>query len=272
VAVEKLADLTRLSRLLDETINRAPNRHQAYVGQSAFAHKGGLHASAVEKDPTTYEHVPPESVGNKRTILVSNQAGRANILSRLASIGVEVDAKDKRINRLLEVLKEKEHAGYAYEGADASFELLARRALGEVPSYFEVEKYKVEVERRYDARGTLKTVSEATVKMKVDGQAIHSVAEGMHGPVNALDIALRKDLGKYSDHISDVDLVDFKVRIIQTDGAEGTASVTRVLLESLDGAGHRWSTVGVSDNIVDASFQALIDSITYKLYRDKAPA
>lgn len=272
VAVEKLADLTRLSRLLDETINRAPNRHQPYVGQSAFAHKGGLHASAVEKDPRTYEHVPPESVGNKRTILVSNQAGRANILSRLALIGIEVDPKDKRVNRLLEVLKDKEHEGYAYEGAEASFELLARRALGEVPTYFEVEKYKVEVERRYDARGTLKTVSEATVKVKVDGEEIHSVAEGMHGPVNALDIAMRKDLGKYSSFIADLELVDFKVRIIQTDHAEGTASVTRVLIESLDGDGNRWSTVGVSDNIVDASFQALIDSITYKLYRDKAPA
>jgi len=263
---EQLRHLTPTSHLLDELLNRAPNRHAPYVGANAFAHKGGLHVSAVLKDPTTYEHVPPERVGNARAVLVSDQAGRSNILARLAEVGIRLDHKDARIERLLAEVKQREFEGYAYDGAEASFELMARRALGQVPEYFDVEGFRVMVERRHNALGQLITVSEATVKLSIDGRKIMSVAEG-NGPVNALDNAIRKDFGAYDRHIADLRLVDFKVRIL--DG--GTEAVTRVLIESADATGERWFTVGVSANIVDASFQALADSIVYKLYRDRAP-
>jgi 2-isopropylmalate synthase len=267
ISREQLARLTHVSRLLDEILNRAPNRHAAYVGPSAFAHKGGLHSSAVLKDPRTYEHVPPESVGNARKIPVSDQSGRSNMLARFAEVGIAIDPNDKRIARLLEEVKQREFLGYSYDDAEASFELLARRALGEVPDYFDVENFKVTVERQHNARGEQQTVSEAVVKMKVRGKAVHNVGFG-NGPVNALDDALRKDLGGYSSFIADLRLVDFKVRILTS----GTEAVTRVMVESADGKGNRWSTVGVSPNIVDASFEALTDSITYKLYRDGARA
>lgn len=260
---EGLAGVTRLSRLLDEILNRAPNRHQPYAGPSAFAHKGGLHASAVLKDPRTYEHVPPEAVGNTRKVLVSDQAGRSNLQSRLEALGIDTTSGDDAIRRLLEEVKQREFLGYAYDGAEASFELLARRALGQVPDYFKVHAYRVLVERRFNARGELVTISEATVKTEVGGVVIHSVGEG-NGPVDALDDALRKDLGPYSRYLEDLRLVDYKVRIL-TSGAE---AVTRVMVESADGAGRRWSTVGVSPNIVDASFEALSDSIIIKLLRD----
>ena len=267
IAADGLKKLTSLSRLLDEILNRAPNRHAAYVGPSAFAHKGGLHVSAVQKDPRTYEHVTPESVGNQRHILVSDQAGRSNIMARLALLGIDVAATDKRINRLLEEVKSREFLGYAYDGAEASFELLARRALGQVPTYFEVESFRVMVERRHNAIGDLVTVSEAVVRLKVGGEIFHNVGSG-NGPVNALDQALRKDLGRYSSYLQDLRLVDYKVRIL----TGGTEAVTRVMIESADAHGARWSTVGVSANIMDASFEALSDSICYKLYRDGAPA
>jgi 2-isopropylmalate synthase len=267
VAPDALKKLTSISRLLDEILNRAPHRHAAYVGPSAFAHKGGLHVSAVQKDPRTYEHVVPESVGNQRHILVSDQAGRSNIMARLALLGIDVAATDKRITRLLDSVKDREFLGYAYDGAEASFELLARRALGQVPPYFEVESFRVMVERRHNAIGDLVTVSEAVVRLKVGGEVFHNVAVGK-GPVNALDQALRKDLGRYSAHLQDLRLVDYKVRIL----TGGTEAVTRVMIESADGHGARWSTVGVSANIMDASFEALSDSICYKLYRDRAPA
>ncbi len=265
---ENAQQLTHISRLLDELLNKAPNAHAAYVGPAAFAHKGGVHGSAVLKDPRTYEHVPPEAVGNKRTVLISDQAGKANVLMRLADIGIDVESTDPRVMKLVEEVKEREFLGYTYDGAAASFELMARRALGEVPDYFDVESFRVLVERRHNAMGELVTVSEATVKVTVDGVTLISAGEG-NGPVNALDEALRKDLGKYSKFIEDVQLSDFKVRILTHEGSD---AVTRVMVESADGKGHRWSTVGVSPNIVDASFQALIDSIVYKLYRDGAPA
>ena len=265
VSAAQLRELVSVARLLDEILNRAPNRHAAYVGPSAFAHKGGLHSSAVAKDPRTYEHVPPETVGNARKILVSDQAGRSNLMARLADAGIDVEAHDPRIARLLEDVKQREFLGYAYDGAEASFELLARRALGQVPDYFDVESFRVMVERRHDARGDLVTVSEAVVKLNVDGEVFHNVGLG-NGPVNALDQALRKDLGKYSAALSDLRLVDYKVRIL----TGGTEAVTRVMVESADGKGNRWSTVGVSPNIVDASFEALTDSICYKLFRDSA--
>jgi 2-isopropylmalate synthase len=267
VTPEKLRTLTHASRVLDEVLNRAPNRHAPYVGESAFAHKGGIHVSAVQKNPRTYEHVPPESVGNRRRLLVSDQGGRSNILAELERIGIVTPKDDPRIARLLEAVKEREAIGYAYEAAEASFELLARRMLGNVPQFFEVDSFRVLVERRHNALGDLVTVSEATVKVRINGESVMSVGEG-NGPVNALDNALRKDLGPYQSFIEDLDLVDYKVRIL----TGGTDAVTRVLIESRDGAGNRWFTVGVSPNIVDASFEALIDSINYKLIRDGAPA
>ena len=268
ITLERLKKLTHASRLLDEILNRAPNRSAAYVGESAFAHKGGIHVSAVQKDPRTYEHVPPESVGNTRKLLVSNQAGRSNIVAELERIGIAVRPDDPHVAQLLEQVKQREAAGYAYEGADASFELLARRLLGEVPEYFTIDSFRVMVERRHNALGQLTTVSEATVKVRVAGEMVMNVGEG-NGPVHALDQALRRDLGKYQDYIRGIELVDYKVRIL----TGGTDAVTRVLIETHDRDTHdRWFTVGVSPNIVDASFEALVDSITYKLMKDNAPA
>jgi len=268
VTPERLRKLTHASRLLDEVLNRAPNRQAPYVGEAAFATKAGIHASAILKEPATYEHVVPESVGNRRRVLVSDQAGKSNLLYELERLGVPVSRDDARIAGLLDEVKAREAAGYAYEGADASFELLARRLLGEVPRYFTVDSFRVMVEKRHNALGKLVTVSEATVKVFVDGdgEPLWSVAEG-DGPVHALDQALRKDLGRYQGYIKDVELVDYKVRIL----TGGTEAVTRVLVESRDKAtGGRWFTVGVSSNIIDASFEALIDSITYKLLRSGA--
>ncbi|MGO9005271.1 MAG: citramalate synthase [Beijerinckiaceae bacterium] len=262
VTLEQLATLTKVSHTLDELLNRAPNRHQPYVGASAFATKAGIHASAVLKDPATYEHVTPESVGNRRRLLVSDQAGKSNIMAELERFGVRLGKDDPRLGRLLEEVKDKEAQGYAYEGADASFELLARRSLGNVPDYFEVERFRVDVERRHNAAGELVTMSEAVVKVRVGGELLISAAEG-NGPVNALDLALRKDLGKYQPFIEDLELVDYRVRVFQG----GTDAVTRVLIEFRDGAGDLWSTVGVSANIIDASFQALTDAITFKLMK-----
>jgi 2-isopropylmalate synthase len=270
VTPERLRRLVHASRLLDEILNRAPNRQAPYVGESAFATKAGIHASAILKEPETYEHVPPESVGNRRRVLVSNQAGKSNILAELERLGIDVGKDDPRVGELLTEVKNREAMGYAYEGADASFELLARRLLGDVPQYFTVDSFRVMVERRHNALGRLVTVSEATVKVFIDGAdaPIWSVAEG-NGPVNALDNALRKDLGQYQGLIQPLELVDYKVRIL----TGGTEAVTRVLIESHDrSTGDRWFTVGVSPNIVDASFEALVDSINYKLFRAAAPA
>jgi 2-isopropylmalate synthase len=270
VTPERLTKLTAASRLLDEVLNRAPARQAPYVGEAAFATKAGIHASAILKEPQTYEHVPPESVGNRRRVLVSDQAGKSNLVHELERLGVQVRRDDPRLTTLLEEVKVREGAGYAYEGADASFELLARRLLGEVPQFFRVDSFRVMVEKRHNAMGQLVTVSEATVKVFVDGvdEPVWSVAEG-NGPVHALDQALRKDLGRYQGLIAGVELVDFKVRIL----TGGTEAVTRVLVESHDKAtGERWYTVGVSPNIVDASFEALIDSITYKLLHAGARA
>jgi 2-isopropylmalate synthase len=267
ITPDRLATLTHASRLLDDILNRAPNRHAPYVGESAFAHKGGIHVSAVQKDPRTYEHVEPETVGNVRRLLVSDQGGRSNIMAQLDRIGIAVSKDDPRVALLLDKVKEREAVGYAYEAAEASFELLARRMLGGVPQFFDVDSFRVVVERRHNARGELVTISEATVKALVDGKTVMSAGEG-NGPVNALDNALRKDLGSYQSYIDDLELVDYKVRIL----SGGTDAVTRVLIESRDGEGNRWFTVGVSPNIVDASFEALLDSINYKLIRDGAPA
>jgi len=263
----QLKNLAAASRKLDDMLNRAPNRHAPYVGDSAFATKAGIHASAILKDPATYEHVPPESVGNRRKVLVSDQGGRSNVLSELERIGIAVDKADSRVARLLEEVKEREALGYAYEAADASFELLARRMLGKVPDYFDVEQFDVNVEQRYNALGKRVTVAMAVVKVKVGSETLISAGEG-NGPVNALDVALRKDLGKYQKYIEGLKLTDYRVRILNA----GTEAVTRVLIESEDENGDRWTTIGVSPNIIDASFQALMDSVFYKLVKSGAPA
>ena len=267
VSDQKLATLTHVSRALDEMLNRAPDRHAPYVGASAFSTKAGIHASAILKEPATYEHVAPDAVGNRRHLLVSDQAGKSNVLFELERIGIKVDRNDSRIAALLEEVKQREAVGYAYEAADASFELLARRMLGKVPSYFEVTQFDVNVEQRINAKGERVTVSMAVVKVRVDGKDLISAGEG-NGPINALDVALRKDIGKYQSHIEGLELTDYRVRIL--DG--GTEAVTRVLIESRDESGERWTTVGVSPNIIDASFQALMDSIIYKLVKSGATA
>jgi 2-isopropylmalate synthase len=262
VSAEKLSEFARASHRFDELLNRAPDHQAAYVGSSAFATKAGIHASAILKEPETYEHVKPESVGNHRRLMVSDQGGKSNFIDMLTKRGVDVDKNDPNLDSLISIVKEREASGFAYEAADASFELLARRHLGTVPTFFGIDSFRVQVERRYNAIGDVITVSEAVVKLSVDGESLLSVAEG-HGPVNALDNALRKDLGKYQAQIDDLELVDYKVRILNG----GTEAITRVLIDSIDREGSRWTTVGVSDNIIDASFQALIDSINYKLMR-----
>jgi 2-isopropylmalate synthase len=264
LTMEDLAHLTHVSRLLDERLNRAPHRHAAYVGEAAFAHKGGLHVSAVEKDPRTYEHIEPGLVGNRRHIVVSDQSGRANILARFRDIGLDIDADDPKVASLVETVKAREYDGYAYDGAEASFELLARRALGNVPEYFRLNRFRVMDDRRWNARGELVTESEATITLEVQGRRFMEVSTG-NGPVNALDQALRKALIPLFPQLIDMRLVDYKVRIL-TPGA-GTGAVTRVMIESANGDGERWSTVGVSPNIIDASFNALHDAITWKLFR-----
>jgi len=266
VTDEKLATLTRVSRALDEILNRAPDRHAPYVGASAFVTKTGIHASAIMKDPATYEHVTPETVGNHRQVLVSDQAGKSNVIAELEKAGIPFDKNDPKLNRLIEEMKSREAAGYAYESANASFDLLARRTLGKVPEYFRVEQFDVNVEQRYNAMGRRVTVAMAVVKVDVGGETTISAAEG-NGPVNALDVALRKDIGKYQKYIEGLKLTDYRVRILNG----GTEAITRVLIESEDEQGDRWTTIGVSANVIDASFQALMDSVVYKLVKSNAP-
>ncbi len=269
ITEKNLSQVTKVSRLLDERLNRAPLRSAAYVGESAFAHKGGLHASAVEKDPRTYEHIDPALVGNRRHIVVSDQSGRTNILARFRDIGLAVEADDPKIATLVEMVKAREYDGYAYDGAEASFELLARRALGRVPEFFRLARFRVMDDRRWNARGELVTESEATITLEVGEDRLMTVATG-NGPVNALDTALRKALLPVYPQLEDMRLVDFKVRILTPNA--GTEAVTRVMIESADRSGERWTTVGVSTNVIDASFNALHDAITWKLFRAGADA
>ncbi len=270
VSLKALAGLTRISRMLDDTLNRVPVRQAAYVGASAFAHKAGLHASAILKDPSTYEHIEPGKVGNARVIPMSNQAGQSNLRKRLTDAGLIVEKGNPALARILERIKEREAEGYSYDTAQASFELLARAELNQLPDFFEVKRYKVTVERRKNKYNRMVSLSEAVVVVKVDGEKRLSVSESLdetgsdRGPVNALAKALIKDLGRYSAQLEDMRLVDFKVRITQG----GTEAVTRVIIDSEDSQGRRWSTVGVSPNIIDASFEALLDAIRWKLAHD----
>ncbi len=263
---ENIKHLTQCSRLLDEILNRKPNKHLPYVGAAAFSHKGGMHVSAVQKDPKTYEHIDPEKVGNTRNIVVSDQAGQSNILSRLKTIGIDIKKNDPKIKQLLEEVKGREFIGYSYDGADASFELLARRIVGEIPRYLIIKAYDVSVKK--NSSGEI--ISSAKAELEVDGETIVCEGEG-NGPVNALDNAIRNNINKiskYSNYLKDLRLVDYKVRILNT----GTEAVTRVSIESTDSKGKNWFTIGVSPNIIDASFKALIDSLDYKLFKNNAPA
>ena len=270
ISAAALQNLTQVSRLVDDVLNRVPVRQSPYVGASAFAHKAGLHASAIKKDPSTYEHIDPALVGNNRLIPMSNQAGQSNLSRRLADAGIEVEAGNPALGRILELIKEREAEGYSYDTAQASFELIARRTLGICPEFFEVKRYRVSVERRKNKYNKMVSLSEAVVVVKVDGQKKLSASDSLdengadRGPVNALSKALSKDLGPYQGMIDNMRLVDFKVRITQG----GTEAVTRVTIDSEDSKGRRWSTVGVSANIVDASFEALLDAINWKLIRD----
>jgi 2-isopropylmalate synthase len=261
-----IKNLTQCSRLLDEILNRKPNKHLPYVGAAAFSHKGGLHVSAVQKDPKTYEHIDPEEVGNSRNIVVSDQAGKSNILSRLKTIGIDIKENDPKVKKLLEEVKDREFIGYSYDGADASFELLARRIMGKIPRYILINEYDVSVTKNSEG----KIISSAKAQLEVDGEKIICVGLG-NGPENALDNEIRQNvdrLAKYSKYLKDLKLVDYKVRILNT----GTEAVTRVSIESTDSKGKNWFTIGVSTNIIDASFKALVDSLDYKLFKDNAPA
>ena len=266
-----LKKLTKLSHDFDNMINRRPNRYAPYVGLSAFAHKGGLHVSAVAKEPQTYEHIPPESVGNQRQILISNQAGRANLIARLSGVGlpnklVPKNPADPKLAEILRAIKQYEDMGYSYEDAEASFALLAWRILGNVPEFLSINSFRVIVEKRVNALGEEVLVSEAVVKAHVGGKEIVANGEG-NGPIHALDQALRNNMGHYARYIKDVNLADYKVRILN----KGAQAITRVVIENENKKGERWRSVGISPNIIDASFKALLDGIIYHLMRAKAP-
>ena len=266
VSEANLKKLTSVSRVVDERLNRDPNAHAPYVGASAFAHKGGLHVSAMAKDSSSYEHIDPKTVGNDRLIVISDKAGKSNLVARLQQLKIDIEADDERLNTLIKAIKDREKQGYAYADADASFELLVRRRLGSVPTYFDLHSFRVMDERRHNAKGHLVTISEATVKLSIkeNEDVIMSVAEG-NGPVNALDAAIRKALIPTYSKLQHMHLSDYKVRILTPQDA--TAALTRVMIESRDNKGKVWTTIGVSHNIIDASFNALHDSITYMLLK-----
>ncbi|WP_306532780.1 citramalate synthase [Geobacter sp.] len=266
VSDEQLRKLRELSRFVYELANLSPNKHQPYVGNSAFAHKGGVHVSAIQRHPETYEHMRPELVGNMTRVLISDLSGRSNILAKAEEFNINMDSKDPVTLEILDNIKEMENRGYQFEGAEASFELLMKRALGTHRKFFSVIGFRVIDEKRHEDQ---KPFSEATIMVKVGGKVEHTAAEG-NGPVNALDNALRKALEKFYPKLKEVKLLDYKVRVLPA--GQGTASSIRVLIESGDKES-RWGTVGVSENIIDASYQALIDSIEYKLHKaDEAEA
>ncbi|MCK4437215.1 citramalate synthase [bacterium] len=263
ISDKQLQSIGEISRYVSELANIVPDDHQPFVGASAFAHKGGMHVDAVRKTPLSFEHIKPELVGNRRRVLVSELSGKSNVLYKADQVGLDLrkDKSQTSAKKILKLLKDLEHRGYQFEAADGSFELLMKKALGKHKKLFDLEGFRVSVEKREDNR----LISEATIKVRVGKKREHAAAEG-DGPVNALDNALRKALEKFYPSLSEMHLSDFKVRIL--DPEAGTAAQTRVLIESRD---HRdtWSTVGVSENIIEASWQALVDSIEYKLLKDE---
>ena len=260
---DNLKNLINVSRSLNNILNLQAMKNAPYVGEHAFSHKGGLHASAVEKNSSTYEHIAPEIVGNSRNVVISNQAGRSNILNQLNKLKIELKKDD--INNILDIIKEKEAEGYSFDTALASFELLVRRQLGHFEDFYNLEKFKVTDERRWNAKGSLVTEAEATVFLKVHDSNIMTVGIG-NGPVNAIDSALRKALIDYYPTLKDLKLTDYKVMILSSE--KGTGAITRVLIESSDSSNTHWTTIGVSPNIIDASYSAIFDSITFKLFND----
>ncbi|KAA0257441.1 citramalate synthase [Deferribacter autotrophicus] len=261
VSSDQLKKLKEISRFVNELGNLKHNIHQPYVGRSAFAHKGGVHVSAILKNPKTYEHIKPELVGNKQRVLLSDLSGKSNLIYKAKDFGLDIDPKDERLTQLLQQLKELENKGFQYEGAEASFELLIRKAMGTFQKFFDLLSFRVIDEKRSALEPPF---AEATVMLRVGGEIEHTAAIG-NGPVNALDNALRKALERFYPNLKTVRLVDYKVRILT--GKDGTKALTRVLIESKDDK-DTWGTVGVAHNIIDASYQALVDSIEYKLFKD----
>ncbi len=264
VSAAQLRKLAHVSRTVYELANLEPSKRQAYVGQSAFAHKGGLHVAAVQKNPETYEHIDPAVVGNTQRVLMSDLAGRSNLLAKAAEFGIDLSSDAPVVRTLLQEVKDLEASGYAYEGADASFELLMRKALdGERAQFFRLIGFRVIDEKRHEGEPS---IAEATIQLEgPDGQIAHTAAQG-NGPVHALDQALRKALGKFYPEVEDIRLHDYKVRVLGS--SEGTGALVRVLIESGDEE-RRWTTVGVSHNVIEASWQALVDSVDYKLHRSR---
>ena len=258
----KLAQLTEVSRHLEEVANLSHNRHQPYVGQSAFAHKGGVHVSAVMSAPDSYEHIDPGLVGNQRKVLVSEQSGRSNILYKAREFNLDLSKDKTAAQEIVKIIKDLENLGFQFEGADASLELLMKKAMGEHRRFFKLRGFRVITEKHTEDTDP---VSEATIMIEVDGNIEHTASMG-NGPVNALDNALRKALGKFYRKINDVTLLDYKVKVVSS--KQGTESVVRVLIESGDKTNH-WNTVGVSSNILEASWMALVDSMDFKLYKDQ---
>jgi 2-isopropylmalate synthase len=257
-----MKSLVNLSRFIDEMANLKSWTHRPYVGKSAFAHKGGVHVSAIHRNPETYEHVKPELVGNRQRVLVSDLSGRSNVLHKAKEFGIDVDSQDASVGNILDMLKEMENRGYQFEGAEGSFELLMKKALGKKKKFFDLKGFRVIIEKRKEEG---ESISEATIMLDVKGEIEHTAAEG-NGPVNALDNALRKALEKFYPDLKEMVLTDYKVRIL--DEWSGTEAMTRVLIESRDNDS-RWGTVGVAENIIEASWQALVDSIEFKLHKKK---
>ena len=258
---DKLRELMEVSRFVSEIANVAHDHRQPYVGESAFAHKGGAHVDGVSKDPRTFEHVPPEAVGNERRVLVSDQSGGSTVANKLEALRPGLDKRDPHVQQVLAEVKQREHEGYQYEAASGSFDILARKVMGTYTEPFRTRSFRVVAQRYEDGHH----FEEAIVEVEVDGQEEHTVAKG-HGPVNALDNALRKALGKFYEGLREVHLEDYKVRVLSS--RDGTAAKVRVLIESSDGK-DVWGTVGVSEDIIEASFFALADSLTYKLLKDR---
>lgn len=254
---EKLAKLRELSLFIDEMANFIPDKHRAYVGESAFAHKGGIHVSAIRRNAETYEHIEPKRVGNTQRVLISDLSGESNILYKAKEFNIDAEKDGKIVKDVVRKIKELEMHGYQFEGAEGSLELLIKKALGIHKSYFDLVGFRIIVEKKEKAH----PVTEATILVKVGDRTEHTAAVGK-GPVNALDTALRKALYKFYPHLKEMHLVDYKVRVLST--KEGTGAPTRVLIESSDGK-RSWGTVGVSENIIEASWRALVDSIDYKL-------
>ena len=260
---QNLKLLTKISHTLNDILNQPMSKNAPYVGENAFSHKGGLHASAVAKNPSTYEHIDPELVGNSRNVIISDQAGKSNLLSQLKKLSIDID--DDQINQILELIKQKEAEGFSYDIALASFELLVRKHVGQLKEYFILNRFRVTDERRWNAKGKLVTDSEATVQLEVKNQVKMTVGVG-NGPVNAIDSALRQALIDFYPSLNDLKLTDYKVMILSSD--KGTGAITRVHIESTDSNKQHWTTVGVSTNIIDASYNAIYDSINYKLFND----